>query len=89
MNVFERMDKPWLLPAEVMCELQHEKTFSAKRRGIRGSPGVYSERARTKMEILAWKMEHASCAWPGECLDVYLVSVQYVTSVHHHPSERY
>ena len=28
--------------------------FSAKRRGIRGSAGVYFHRARAKMEILDW-----------------------------------
>ena len=32
-NVCERMDEPWRLPAEVMCRVQHEKTWSSGQRG--------------------------------------------------------
>ncbi len=39
-NVCERMDEPWRLPAEVMCRVQREKTFSAKRRCIRAGARV-------------------------------------------------
>ena len=32
-NVCERMDEPWLLPAEVMCRVQREKTWYSGQRG--------------------------------------------------------
>ena len=47
-NVCERMDEPWRAYRRRSCA-----GFSAKRRGIRGSAGVYFHRARAKMEILA------------------------------------
>ena len=49
-NVCERTDGLWGLPPEVMCRVQRGKT----RRGIRGSAGVYCDRARAKMEILVY-----------------------------------
>ena len=32
-NVCERMDEPWRLPAEVMCRVQREKTWYSGQRG--------------------------------------------------------
>ena len=37
-NVCERMDEPWRLPAEVMCRVQREKTWYAGQRGCILSP---------------------------------------------------
>ena len=42
------MDEPWRLPAEVMCRVQHEKTWSSGQRGCilrpcqgqNGNPGL-------------------------------------------------
>ena len=48
-NVCERTDEPWPLPAEVMCR------SSIKTHGIRGSARVYCDRATAKMEIPAKK----------------------------------
>ncbi len=31
-NVCERMDEPWRLPAEVMCRVQREKTWYSGQR---------------------------------------------------------
>ena len=47
-NVCERMDEPWRLPAEVMCRVQREKTWYSGQRGCilspcqgqNGNPGV-------------------------------------------------
>ena len=33
-NVCERMDEPWRLPAEVMCRVQREKTWYSGQRGV-------------------------------------------------------
>ena len=41
-NVCERMDEPWRLPAEVMCRVQREKTWYS------GQPGGYCHRARAQ-----------------------------------------
>ena len=48
-NVCERMDEPWRLPAEVMCRVQREKTWYSGQRGCilspcqgqNGNPGQY------------------------------------------------
>ena len=37
-NVCERMDEPWRLPAEVMCRVQREKTWYSGQRGCILSP---------------------------------------------------
>ena len=37
-NVCERMDQPWRLPAEVMCRVQREKTWYSGQRGCILSP---------------------------------------------------
>ena len=37
-NVCERMDEPWRLPAEVMCRVQREKTWYSGQRGWILSP---------------------------------------------------
>ena len=48
------MDEPWRLPAEVMCRVQHEKTWSSGQRGCilrpcqgqNGNPGCYATENR-------------------------------------------
>ena len=55
-NVGERMDEPWRLPAEVMCRVQREKTWYSGQRGCI----LPLHRARAKMEILGmWDHERS------------------------------
>ena len=55
-NVCERMDEPWRLPAEVMCRVQREKTWYSGQRGCI----LPLHRARAKMEILGmWDHERS------------------------------
>ena len=58
-NVCERMDEPWRLPAEVMCRVQREKTWYSGQRGCilspcqgqNGNPGLGARTARLKLDF--------------------------------------
>ena len=57
-NVCERMDEPWRLPAEVMCRVQREKTWYSGQRGCilapcpcqNGNPGYVGSRTISRAE---------------------------------------
>ena len=57
-NVCERMDEPWRLPAEVMCRVQREKTWYSGQRGCilspcqgqNGNPGLENGVVRCRLD---------------------------------------